>query len=110
MKIFSVKLLLESTVTPNDGSSKTFEETIVLLRASGRDDIEVKIRNHFVDYTYVNAVGGQTTWSFVTILDVFELVDHLDGDIDFKEVYSRYLPFDEPMTASQVIEKYSLDK
>ncbi|MGG0668425.1 DUF4288 domain-containing protein [Sporosarcina koreensis] len=110
MKLYSVKLLLESTVIPNEYSSKTFEETIVLLRASGQDGIETKIRGHFVDLTYENAVGGQTTWSFVTLLDVFEVVDHFDGDVDFKEVYSRFLPFDEPMTAGEVIEKYSLDK
>jgi len=110
MKLYSVKLLLESTVIPNENSSKTFEETIVLVRASGQDGIETKIRAHFVDHTYENAVGGQTTWSFVTILDVFELVDHFDGDVDFKEVYCRFLPFDEPITASEVIERYSLDK
>lgn len=110
MKLYSVKLLLESTVIPHDNSSKTFEETIVLLRASRQEDIELKIHSHFVDLTYENALGGQTTWSFVTILDMFEVVDQFDGDVDFKEVYSRFLPFDEMLSASEVIERYSLDK
>lgn len=110
MNIYSVKLLLESTVVPNELSSKTFEETIVLVRANNRDEVELKIRNHYVDNTYENAIGGKTTWSFVTILDVFEVIDDFEGDIDFKEVYSRFLPFEEPITASEVIKKYSLDK
>lgn len=110
MKLYSVKLLLESIVVPNEDNTKTFEETIVLLRSTSREDIEAKIRTHFVDDTYENAVGGQTTWRFVTILDVFELVDAFDGDVDFKEVYCRFLPFDEMMTAEEVIALYSLDK
>ncbi|MBB4825189.1 hypothetical protein HNO89_002418 [Sporosarcina luteola] len=110
MKLYSIKLLLESTVVPNEYNSKTFEETIVLLRSTSREDIESKIRNHFVDDTYENALGGQTTWRFVTILDVFELVDVFEGDVDFKEVYCRFLPFDELITAEEVIALYSLNK
>ena len=111
MNTYSVKLLLESIVTPNPSPpSKTFEETIVLIRTDNKDLIEKMVREHFVDHSYENAVGGMTTWRFVTTLDVFELVDTFEGDIHFKEVYSRYLPFDKMITAEEVITLYSLDK
>ncbi|WP_342514191.1 DUF4288 domain-containing protein [Sporosarcina sp. FSL K6-1522] len=110
MSIYSVKVLLESTVIPNLYSSKTFEETIVLVEAANDDEIESKIHRHFVNDTYENADGGQTTWSLVRILDTFETIDEFEGNINFKEVYSRYLLFDEPITADEVIELYSLDK
>ena len=111
MKIYSVKLLLESIVVPDPPPpSKTFEETIVLIRSDNKESIEKMVREHFVDHSYENAVGGMTTWRFVTILDIFELVDHFDEDVHFKEVYCRYLPFDEMMTAEEVIALYSLDK
>lgn len=110
MNIFSVKILLESTVIPTIHSSKTFEERIILIEAPNRDEIEPKIRSHFVDDTYRNAEGGQTTWSLVKILDIFETVDTFEGDINFKEVYIRFLPFDKPITTNEIIELYSLDK
>jgi len=110
MKIYSVKVLLESTIIPNIHSSKTFEEVIILIEAPNYDEIAMKIHSHFVDNTYKNAEGGQTTWSLVKILDTFETVDKFEGDINFKEVYSRFLPFDKPITANEVIELYSLDK
>ncbi|MED4887282.1 DUF4288 domain-containing protein [Lysinibacillus sp. FSL R7-0073] len=110
MSIYSVKLLLESTVTPNTYSSKTFEETIILIEAASHNEIETKIHRHFVDNTYENADGGQTTWSLVKILDTFEIIDEFEGNINFKEVYSRFLPFDEPITADEVIKLYYLDK
>jgi len=111
MKIYSVKLLLESVVIPiRIPSSKTFEESIILLRAEDKEWIEKMVVEHFVDFSYENAVGGQTTWKFVGILDVFELIDEFEGDINFKEVYSRFLPFDEMITADEVIKLYSLDK
>ncbi|WP_052344298.1 DUF4288 domain-containing protein [Bacillus ndiopicus] len=110
MKVYSVKVLLESIVIPNQDGGKTFEETIRLIKATSKDEIEQKVRDYFVDETYENALGGQTTWRFVTILDIFVLVDDFEEDIDFKEVYSRFLPFEGAITASEVIELYSLDK
>ena len=111
MKIYSVKLLLESVVIPIPiPPSKTFEESVILLRAESEEWIEKMVIEHFGDFSYENAVGGQTTWGFVGILDVFELIDEFEGDVNFKEVYSRFLPFDEMITADEVIELYSLDK
>ena len=111
MKIYSVKLLLESVVTPIPiPPSKTFEESIILLRAEGEEWIEQMMIEHLGNLSYENAVGGQTTWKFVRILDVFELIDEFEGDINFKEVYSRFLTFDEMITADEVIKLYSLDK
>ncbi|SER61544.1 protein of unknown function [Gracilibacillus ureilyticus] len=110
MKIYSVKVLFESTVVPNIHSSKTFEERIILIKARKRGEIEPKIRSQFVDDTYKNAEGGKTTWTLVRILDIFETVDTFEGDINFKEVYSRFLPFDKHIAANEVIELYSLDK
>ena len=110
MSIYSVKLLLESTVTPNTYSSKTFEETIILIEVTNYDEIESKIHSHFVDDSYEYADGGQTTWSLVKILDIFEVIDTFEGNINFKEVYSRFLTFDKLITADEVIKLYSLDK
>ncbi|MEC1178297.1 DUF4288 domain-containing protein [Metasolibacillus meyeri] len=110
MKIYSVKVLLESIVVPNPDLNKTFEETIRLVKAGSKDEIEQKVRDYFVDETYENALGGQTTWRFVTILDIFEVIDEFEEDIDFKEVYCRFLPFERLITASEVIELYSLEK
>lgn len=111
MKTYSVKLLLESIVTPLPiPPSKTFEESIILIRTKGEELIEKMVIEHFGDFSYENAVGGQTTWGLVRILDIFELIDEFEGDINFKEVYSRFLPFDEMITADEVIELYSLDK
>ncbi|WP_342513341.1 DUF4288 domain-containing protein [Sporosarcina sp. FSL K6-1522] len=111
MKVFSVKLLLESIVTPAPiPPSKTFEESIILLRATHKELIEQMVIEHFVNDTYENAIGGQTTWRFVKMLDIFELSDEFEGDIQFKEVYSRFLPFDEMMTAEEAIQLYALDQ
>lgn len=42
---------------------------------------------------------------------VFELVEDVEKQpIHLKEVYSRYLIFEEDISAEEVIEKYSLDK
>ena len=111
MPIYSVKVLLESTVTPNTYPSEIlFEETIRLVEIADHDELESKVRDYFVDDTYENAECGQVTWSLVKILDTFEVMDEFKGDINFKEVYSRYLHFDKPITANKVIELYSLDK
>ncbi|MBB4825977.1 hypothetical protein HNO89_003214 [Sporosarcina luteola] len=111
MPIYSVKVLLESTVTPNTYPSELlFEETIRLVEVTDHDELESKVREYFVDDTYENAEGGQVTWSLVRILDTFEVMDEFKEDIHFKEVYSRYLHFDEPITGNEVIKLYSLDK
>ncbi|MEK5036589.1 DUF4288 domain-containing protein [Sporosarcina sp. FSL K6-3457] len=111
MPIYSVKVLLESTVVPNNYPTEIlFEETIRLLEVTDQDELETKVRNYFVDDTYENAEGGQVTWSLVKILDIFEVMVEFNEDINFKEVYSRYLHFDKPITANEVIELYSLDK
>ena len=111
MQVFSVKYLLESIVTPPPTPpSKTFEESIILLRATDKVLIEQMVIEHFIDDTYENAIGGQTTWRFVKILDIFEVSDEFEGDIQFKEVYSRFLPFDKMMTAEEAIQLYALDQ
>jgi hypothetical protein len=51
-----------------------------------------------------------TTWRFVQVLDCFELVDEIEGDIDFKEVYSRFILVTVGTTPDEVIRDYSLDK
>lgn len=112
-KIFSVKYLVESIVTPQD-NDKTYEEAIMLIRADGRETAARKVIEYWKgltkELTYENAVGGMTAWRLVTILDCFELVDEMDSDIDFKEVYSRYIIVEDGTTAEQVIREYSLDK
>ncbi|MFD1206012.1 hypothetical protein ACFQ38_13015 [Sporosarcina contaminans] len=51
-----------------------------------------------------------TTWHFVQVLDCFELVDEMEGNIDFIEVYSRYIVVKAGTAAEDVIHDYSLDK
>lgn len=108
-KIFSVKYLIESIVIPQ-GKGKTFEESIILIRAENKELAVQKAAEKCEDLTYENAVGGMTTWRFVTTLDCFELVDDMEGDVDFKEVYSRYILVESGTTAEEVIRTYSLDK
>lgn len=111
MPVYSVKLLLESIVIPNTYPNEIlFEETIRLVVVTEESELESKVRNYFIDNTYENAEGGQVTWSLVKILDTFEIMGEFKEDIDFMEVYSRYLHFDKPITANEVIELYSLDK
>jgi len=111
MPIYSVKVLLESIVMPNTYPTEIlFEETIRLVEVTEQEELESKVRNYFVNNTYENAEGGQVTWNLMKILDTFEVMDEFKEDINFKEVYSRYLHFDKPITANEVIELYSLDK
>ena len=60
--------------------------------------------------TYENAIGGMTTWRFVQVLDCFELVNKIETDIDYKEVYGRYILVGAEMTPEEVIRDHSLDK
>ncbi|WOV87578.1 DUF4288 domain-containing protein [Sporosarcina oncorhynchi] len=113
-KIFSVKYLLKSinskdTIQYGDDED-VFEEVIVLVRADGKDDAMKKVIDQYEELTYENAAGGMTTWQFVTVLDCYELVDNIEGDIDFKEVYSRYILVETGTTAEEVIQQYALDK
>lgn len=108
--VYSVKLLFESLTSPNLSSEKIFEERIILVRAQNSEDIKELVYGKFPSDTYLNAEGGSTTVQLVEVLDVFELVDTLEEPIDFKEVYSRYLLFEQDIDAAKVIELYSLDK
>lgn len=108
--IYSVKLLFESTTSPDLGSEKIFEERIILVRAEKVDDIKDLVYKKFPSDTYLNGDGGMTTNQLVEILDIFELVDNLEESLDFKEVYSRYLLVENDVTTENIIELYSLDK
>ena len=112
-RIFSVKYLVECIVVPQD-DGKTYEEAIMLIRADTRELAVEKISEHWKgltkELTYENAIGGMTTWRFVQVLDCFELVNEIEADIDFKEVYSRYILVGEEMTPQEVIRDYSLEK
>lgn len=111
-KIFSVKYLVESIVSPQD-DEKTFEEAIMLIRADSKEMAAKKIIEHWKsltkELTYENAIGGLTTWCLVQVLDCFELVNEIEGSIDFKEVYGRYILVKAGTTAQEVIRQYSLD-
>ena len=112
-KIFSVKYLVECIVIPQD-EEKTYEEAIMLIRADSKEMAIKKIIEHWMrltkELTYENAIGGKTTWRLVQVLDCFELVNEIEGNIDFKEVYGRYILVKAGTTAEEVIRQYSLDK
>lgn len=113
-KIFSVKYLLQSinsedTIQYGDNED-VFEEVIVLVKADEKIHAMERVTANYHELTYENAAGGTTTWRFVTVLDCFELVDNIEGAIDFKEVYSRYILVESGTTAEEVIQGYSLDK
>ncbi|MGE6631871.1 DUF4288 domain-containing protein [Bacillus sp. NPDC077027] len=81
------------------------------VKTENPDDISKIIHEYFKEDTYENAEGGLTTKKVVAILDIFELVDHLEKEsLHLGEVYSRFLIFDEETTAEEVIKKHSLDK
>ncbi|MEK4423808.1 DUF4288 domain-containing protein [Solibacillus sp. FSL K6-1523] len=108
--VYSVKLLFESFVSPNLSSEKIFEERIILVRAENLDEINELIYKKFPADTYLNGEGGSTTVQLAKILDIFELVDDLEESLDFKEVYSRHLLFEQDIDATTAIELYKLDK
>ncbi|MHC8514879.1 DUF4288 domain-containing protein [Sporosarcina sp. ITBMC105] len=113
-KIFSVKYLLQSINSKDTlkfgDDEDVFEEVIVLVKADEKDHARQRVIGQYEQLTYENAAGGTTTWRFVTVLDCFELVDNIEGDIDFKEVYSRYILVEPGTTSEEVIRNYSLDK
>ncbi|CAM4102254.1 DUF4288 domain-containing protein [Lederbergia lenta] len=106
--IYSVKLLFESIVSPNPSPEKTFEERIILIKSDNIEDINQMVYDHFKPETYPNSEGGLTTLKLVN--DVFELVDDLNDSVNFKEVYSRHLLFDQEITFEKVVNLFSLDK
>lgn len=113
MPIYSVKLLKESIHSPKISEGVCFEESIVLVRAENEDGLKKRallnrIKNRLGDEPYSNEYGETITWKVVSVLDIFEMNDNLIGDVDFVEVYSRYLPFDHSISAEEVIKKYNL--
>ncbi|MEH7650255.1 DUF4288 domain-containing protein [Bacillus safensis] len=110
-RIYSAKCLFESTSTPSSIPDKIFEERIVLVKAKNRRKVKEKVEQGFPEETYDNAEGGQTIIRLAAILDIFELVDHLEQkSLHLSEVYSRHLVFDKETSAQEAIEAYSLDK
>lgn len=108
--LYAAKLLFESTTSPKKNPEKIFEERIILVKAENEEEISDLLNNNFPPDTYSNGEGGSTTKKLINILDIFEIVDNLEESLNFKEVYSRYLLFDQDITAEKAIEKYSLDK
>lgn len=96
--IYSVKLLFEHISSSNSLPSKTFEETINIVRAERMDDVDRLVKQHFKDFTYTNELGESTTIKLVMILDIFKLIDNIEESLDFGEVYSRHLVFDEDIS------------
>lgn len=110
-RIYSAKLLFESISTPSSIPDKIFEEWIVLVKAKNRRKVKEKVEQGFPDETYDNAEGGQTNIRLAAILDIFELVDHLETEsLHLSEVYSRHIIFDKETSVQEAIEAYSLDK
>ena len=108
--IYSVKCLFESISTPIDCSEKVFEERILLIKTDDPETIPERLVKRFPPDTYDNSAGGVTTIQLVQVLDIFELVEDVEQPIDFTEVYSRHLIFEEEVTTDEAIKIYSLDK
>ncbi|MCM3138577.1 DUF4288 domain-containing protein [Bacillus safensis] len=110
-RIYSAKLLFESISSPSNIPFKIFEERIVLVKAKNQLQVKEIVKQGFPEETYDNAEGGQTNIKLAAILDIFELVDHLEQkSLHLSEVYSRHLIFDEETSVQEAIEAYSLDK
>lgn len=109
-KMYSVKLLFESTTKPLYSTGKVFEERIILVHTTSKEHIPTVIESNFQEDCYENSEGGWTTVKLAAILDVFELVDSIDNSTHLTEVYSRYLILDEELTSDEVIKRYSLDQ
>ncbi|MEH7227358.1 DUF4288 domain-containing protein [Bacillus safensis] len=109
--MYSAKLLFESISSPSSIPDKIFEERIVLVKAMNQRKVKEIVKQGFPEETYDNAEGGQTNIKLAAILDIFELVDHLEQkSLHLSEVYSRHLIFDEETSVQEAIEAYSLDK
>ncbi|QGX64337.1 DUF4288 domain-containing protein [Bacillus sp. ms-22] len=110
-RLYSAKLLFESSSSPEVRPEKIFEERIILVRAKNNRKVKEIVKNFFPDETFENGDHGQTTTKLAAILDIFELVDNLDeGPLHLSEVYSRYLLFEKEISSKEAIEAYSLDK
>ncbi|KLV21645.1 DUF4288 domain-containing protein [Bacillus altitudinis] len=110
-KLYSAKLLFESSSSPKVRPDKIFEERIILVRAKNNRKVKQIVKDHFPDETFENGDHGQTTTKLVAVLDIFELVENLDeAPLHLSEVYSRYLLFDQETSAKEAIDAYSLDK
>ena len=81
--------------------SKTFEETINIIRAPRLEDVDRMVKEHFKDIAYTNALGEKTVIRLVMILDVFELVDDIEESLEFVEVYSHHIILDEEACLDQ---------
>lgn len=109
-KMYSVKLLFESTTKPKHSKGKIFEERIILVHTRSGDKIRSIIGSHFPDDSYENSEGGLTIVKLAAILDVFELVDSIDDSCHLTEVYCRFLILDEELSSDEVIQRFSLDQ
>lgn len=107
-KIYAVKSLFES-VTTNISPEKFLKKELFFLKL-GMKEVNNLLSNNFPTDTFSNSAGGYTTNRLVKILDIFKIMDNLEESLNFKEVYSRFLLFEQGTTTERAIEKYSLDK
>lgn len=107
-KIFSVRLLFHSTHIPRTTGS-FYEESIVLIKGSNEEEVIKKAFDYYKPWIYDNSENGKTTVKLVKVLDTFEVIDKIeDNNIDFKEIYSQFLIFEnEELSTEDIVKKYN---
>lgn len=111
-KWYSVKILFESVhiknedISDNPYDEKLFEESIFLIKAKTEEQAYDNGKEHGIkaQTEYLNVYGETVRWTFIKVIDVFELSD--DNIESGTEVYSRFIFAKENDDADKVIERY----
>ena len=111
-KWYSVKVLFESVhiknykTSHNPHDEKLFEESIFLVKAKTEEQAYDIGKEHGIkaQTEYLNYYGETVRWTFIKIIDIFELSD--DNIESGTEVYSRFIFAKGNDDVDKVLERY----
>ncbi|MED4164448.1 DUF4288 domain-containing protein [Halalkalibacterium halodurans] len=85
--------------------NEVFEERHVLVKAESREQAHRigKQLGRKAEQQYQNPYGEQVRWTFVALLDSYEVLDDLEHGA---EIYSRYIVSSKGTTTEEVKERY----
>ena len=112
MTYFSLSLLFEAFEAKTKIPRKAYEHRIVLVQFPAKPDKATLIeycKQHLTEEPYQTADDTLDFWQVSKIIDCFELVEEVSGNIYTPlEVYSRYFD-DFDSTREEILEKYFSD-
>lgn len=103
---YGVQLLFESIVLNSPYDQKTYEESIIIVKANSLEEAALKAEEKAIneEVDYQNVYGNLVRWKFVKIVEIYEILDN-----DLKqgtEVFSRYIIADKNDSLEMVMERY----